>query len=77
MLRNTLLTAVLALSSIGIASARSNEVILTHKTMVGNTVLRPGTYKVDVEGSNAVFKRTHSSKTYTMPATISDNDRQF
>ena len=77
MLRNCLLLAVLTLSSIGIASAKSNEIILTHKTMVGTTELRPGTYRVNLEGGNAVFTRKYTSKSYSAPATVTDNDRAF
>lgn len=78
MLRNSFLAAVLSLASLGIASANSsNEITLTRKTMVGNTVLKPGTYKVNLNGSNAVFQRKYSSKAYTAPVTVSDNDHAF
>jgi len=78
MLRNTFLVAVLSLASMGIASANSsNEITLTRKTMVGSTVLKPGTYKVKVDGSNAVFQRKYSSKSYTAPVNVSDNDHAF
>ena len=65
----------LGLSSLAFAGVKSYEITLTSPTMAGNTELKPGDYKVRVEGSQAVF--TQNSKSWTAPVKIQNNDRKF
>jgi hypothetical protein len=45
--------------------------------MAGNTELKPGVYKVKVEGSQAVFTDVQSSKTWTAAVKVGNSDRKF
>jgi len=46
-------------------------------TKVGNAQLKPGDYKVKVEGSNAVFTELESSKSVTTPVKVEDGNEKF
>jgi hypothetical protein len=64
----------LGIVALGVASAASYEVTITSPTWAGSTQLKPGVYKVAVEGTNAVFK---SGKTVVeAPVTVEKNDHK-
>lgn len=65
------------LASLGIASAKSYDVTLTAPAMAGSTELKPGDYKLKVEGTQAVFTDAQSSKTWTAPVKIENSARKF
>ncbi len=69
--------AALALSTMAVASAKSYDVYLSNPTKAGRVELKPGDYKVTVEGSNVVFTDTHSLKTFTTPAKVENNGQKF
>jgi hypothetical protein len=48
--------------------ARSYEVSVTAPMKVGTQLLKPGDYKVKLDGSNAVFTRENGKVTITTPA---------
>jgi hypothetical protein len=45
--------------------------------MAGNTELKPGAYKLKVEGTQAVFTDAQSSRTWTAPVKIENNGKKF
>lgn len=53
--KTLLLTATLALSILGVASAKSYSIILSESTKAGTSMLKPGEYSVSVKGDQAVF----------------------
>jgi len=53
--KTLLLTCALALSILGVASAKSYSIILSESTKVGASTLKPGEYSVIVKGDQAVF----------------------
>jgi hypothetical protein len=76
LLRITSLGA-LGLASLAIASVKSYDIVLSAPTMAGSTELKPGEYKLKVEGTQAVFTDVQSSKTWTAPVKIENADRKF
>ncbi len=69
--------AALAVSTLVVASAKSYNVYLSNATKAGAVELKPGDYKIKVEGSNVVFTDTNSQKSYTMPAKIETTEQKF
>jgi hypothetical protein len=67
----------LGLVSLGIASAKSYDIFLNGRSMVGNTELKAGEYKLKVEGTQAVFTDVGSSKTWTAPVKVGNDTRKF
>jgi len=67
----------LGLASIGFASAKSYDFTLSAPTMAGNIELKPGVYKLKVEGSQAVFTDVQSAKTFTAPVKIETSGQKF
>ena len=58
----------------GIASAKSYDIILSAPTMAGNMELKAGEYKLKVEGNQAIFTDMQSAKNWTAPVKIENND---
>ena len=75
--KSLLIVGALTLSSLGIASAKSFDVVLSSPTMAGNTELKPGEYKLKVEGSQAVFTEAKGSKSFTIPVKVENANRKF
>jgi hypothetical protein len=71
------MVSTLVLASVGIASAKSYDVVLTAPAMVGNTQLKPGQYKLKVEGSQAVLTDVQNSKSVSVPVKIESSDKKF
>lgn len=76
MKKSLILTGAVALFSI-IASAKSYEVVLSSSAMAGNLELKPGQYRVKVEGSNAKFTDENTLKTYQAPVKIEQATEKF
>jgi hypothetical protein len=68
---------VLGLASLGIASAKSYDIFLNEPTMVGNTELKSGEYRLKVEGTQAVFTDVESLKSWTAPVKIENGAKKF
>jgi hypothetical protein len=75
--KSLLIVGALGMASLGIASAKSYDITLSGPSMAGNTELKPGVYKVKVEGSQAVFTDAQSSKTWTAPVKVANSDKKF
>lgn len=77
--------ALLGLLSVGIASAngggkekaKTYEISVRSATKVGTVVLKPGDYKVKVEGANAIFSKEDSNTTLTTPSTLETVNDHF
>ncbi len=74
--KSLLIVGALTLASIGVASAKSYDVILSAPAMAGSTELKPGEYKVKVQGSEAVFT-DQSSKSFSVPVKIENGNKKF
>ena len=66
-MKNRCLFLATALATVGLslASAKSYDITLSEATKAGVVQLAPGTYKVKVEGANAVFTDMKGKKTST------------
>lgn len=62
--------------AIGIASAASNySITLSSATRVGTTELKPGDYKVSVDGDKVTFKS--GKNVVEVPATVEKGDKKY
>jgi hypothetical protein len=75
--KSFLIASALTLASFGIVSAKSYDFVLTAPAMAGSNQLKPGQYRVKVEGSQAIFTDENSSKTITVPVKIEQADHKF
>jgi opacity protein-like surface antigen len=77
-MKKLLLTSALALSFLSLASAaKVYEIKLSRPTKVGNVQLKPGQYRLKINGGNAVFIEVETSKSFTTPAKLEDTDQKF
>jgi len=60
-----------------LANAKSYEIILSSPTKAGNVQLKPGQYRLKVEGSNATFTNLETSKSVTTPVKVENGDTKF
>src|SRR5665213_2476101 len=75
--KSLLIVGALTLTSLGIASAKSYDIILSSPAKAGATELKPGEYKLKVEGSQAVFTDQQSSKSFSIPIKVVNGDKKF
>ena len=75
--RSVLIVGALTLSSLGIASAKSFDVVLGAPAMAGSTELKAGEYKLKVEGTQATFIEADGGKSVTVPVKIETADHKF
>ena len=76
-MKKFLVVAGLALSSLTVVSAKTYDIVLSNPTKVGSVQLKPGQYKLKVDGSNAVFTDANSSKSFTTPVKVETGDKKF
>ena len=76
MTTRSLLVCVLAVSSVGIASAKSYYFTLTAPAKVGAAQLKPGEYEVSLKGTEAVFVKD-GGKPISVPVKIEQSDKKF
>jgi hypothetical protein len=75
--KSLLIAGALTLASLGVASAKSYDVVLSAPAIAGATQLKPGEYKVKVQGSEAVFIDQQSSKSFSIPVKIENGSKKF
>lgn len=71
-----LLTGALALASLSIASAKAYQITVDEPTQAGMVQLKPGDYKVKVDGSNAVFTNLDSGKSVSTPVKVENTGKK-
>jgi len=69
--------AILALSCLSIASAKSYEVTFSGPVKAGNVQLQAGVYHLKVNGSNVVFTQDQTSKSFTVPVKLENSNAKF
>jgi len=75
--KSLLIVVALTLASLGIASAKSYNLVLSAPAKAGTTELKPGEYKLKVEGSQAVITGQQNAKSVTVPVKIENSDKKF
>jgi hypothetical protein len=68
--------ALLAFSALCFA-AKSYDIVLTAPTKAGAVDLKPGQYKLKVDGPNAVFTSSQNSKTFSAPVKVQTGEKKF
>ncbi len=76
-MKKLFVVTVLALSSLTIAGAKSYEIVLSNATKAGAVQLKPGQYKVKVDGSNVTFTDVNTTKSFTTPAKVQTTEQKF
>jgi hypothetical protein len=74
--KSLIIMGALALSSLGIASAKSYDIVLEAPAMAGTNELKAGEYKLKVEGSEAVFTG-QNTKSFSVPVKVENSDKKF
>jgi len=67
----------LTLSFASIVSAKSYKLDFSTPVQAGNAQLEAGTYKLEVEGSNAVFTNTKTRKSVTVPVKAEETNTKY
>lgn len=75
--KSFLFVGALGLASLGIASAKSYDIVIASPSMAGKAELKPGEYKLKIEGSQAVFTDVQSSKSWTVPVKVENGNQRF
>jgi hypothetical protein len=75
--KSLLVVGALTLASLGIASAKSYDLVLSAPAMAGTTELKPGEYKLKVDGSHAVITDQQNAKSVTVPVKVENSDKKF
>src|ERR1035438_1726262 len=75
--KSLLLAGVLAISSISLASAKTYEISLAGPTKAGNLTLKPGQYRLKVDGTTATFTFVETSKQFTTTVKVDTTDKKF
>jgi len=76
-IRSFLIVGTLSLASLGIASAKSYDVVINQPTMAGAATLQPGEYKLKVENNQAVFTDVQNRKSVTAPVKVENANQKF
>src|SRR6516164_4127814 len=76
-MRKFMVVAALALSSLTIVNAKSYDIILSSLTKAGNITLKPGQYKLKVDGTTATFIDVNNSKSFTTPVKVETTEKKF
>jgi len=76
-MKKFIVMAALSIATLTIASAKSYSINLVSPAKVGTIQLKPGQYKVKVNGSNAVFTDEKTSKSYTTPVKVENGETKY
>jgi hypothetical protein len=76
-MKKFLVVAGLALASLTVVNAKTYDIVLSSKTKAGSVELKPGQYKLKIEGNNAIFTDTSKGKSFTTPVKVETGDKKF
>ena len=72
-----LIAGTLAFAGLAFAGPKSYEFSLSSPTSLGANDLKPGQYKIRVEGSQATVTDEQTKKSYTVPVKVEHNGQKF
>jgi hypothetical protein len=75
--KSLLFVGALGVASLGVASAKSYDIVLSSPAMAGNLELKPGAYHLKIEGSQVVFTDVQTSKSWTAPVKVETGATKF
>jgi len=76
-MKKLLAIGALTLFSLSILSAKTYQITITAPTKAGSAQLKPGEYRLKVDGSNATFTDVNSSKSVTTPVNVENGDKKY
>jgi hypothetical protein len=77
MKKSFILAGVLSLSAICFAGTKSYEINLSAPAKAGSVTLAKGTYKLSVQGTNAVFTDEKTHQTFTSPVKVETSTKKY
>jgi hypothetical protein len=75
--RTLLLTGALALFTLSVASAKTYDILLSSPTKAGNLQLKAGEYRLNLNGSKAIFTDVNTAKSFTTEVKVENSDTKF
>lgn len=76
-IKTVIFAAALGLASLSFASIRSYNVVISHPTVVGNTTLGAGSYKLNIDGQIATFTNVENGKRQMVLVHKTDSDVNY
>lgn len=73
--QSLLFIGALALSTVAFAAPKSYSILLLTPTQAGNTQLAAGEYRVQVQGSNAVFTNRDNNHSFVAPVKVATTQK--
>lgn len=61
---------ILTLAAVSLAAPKTCEILLPRRTVAGTNTLAPGQYRVEVEGTQAVFTNVMTGRAVTAPVKV-------
>src|ERR1035441_306502 len=75
--RTLLLTGALAILTLSVASAKTYDILLSSPTKAGSLKLKPGEYRMTVNGTKVVFTDVNTTKSFTTEVKVENTDTKF
>jgi len=76
-MKSLVLAGVLAIGTLTVANAKSYEITLAVPAKVGNLQLKPGQYRVKVDGTNATFTSVDGGQSASTTVKVVNGDKKF
>jgi hypothetical protein len=75
--KSVLMIAVLAVSSVTIASAKSWSISVSNMAQAGNVSLPAGDYSLKIDGTTATFRSKDTDKVYSAPVKVENGAKKY
>jgi hypothetical protein len=75
--KSLVLAGVLAISTLSLASAKTYDLTLAAPAKAGNLTLKPGQYRLKVDGTNAMFIGVDGAKSPSTTVKVVSTDKKF
>jgi hypothetical protein len=76
-MKKLLMIGALCVSTLSIVSAKSYDIIISTTVKAGTVQLKPGEYRLKVDGGNATFYDVNTDKSFTTPVKVETSDKKF
>jgi hypothetical protein len=73
--KSLLFLGALALSTVAFASSKSYDIVLTAPTQAGGNQLAAGEYRLQVQGSNAIFTSVDTRHSFVAPVKVATTQK--
>ena len=76
-IKSLVLAGVLAICSLSVAVAKTYDIVFSSPTKAGSVQLKPGEYRLKVEGTKATFTDVQTAKSFTTEVKVQSVDTKF